>query len=55
MSLNQALRLGIDIEEKISWGIDMCTAVNMIFLLPKNIPGKLQSEFIERKIVFAIH
>jgi hypothetical protein len=41
MSLNQGLKLGKDIEEKISWGIDMCTAVNLLFLLPKNIPGKL--------------
>ena len=41
MSLNQALKLGIDIEEKISWGIDLATAVNLIYLLPKNIPSKL--------------
>ena len=41
MSLKQALKLGEDIIEKISWGIDMCTAVNLIVLLPKNVPPKL--------------
>lgn len=46
--------MGEDIEEKISWGIDLSTAVNLIYLLPKNIPSKLQSEFIENKLVFAI-
>jgi len=54
MSLHQDLRLGEDIVEKISWGIDMCTGVNLLFLLPRNIPVKLQSDFIENKIVFAI-
>ena len=32
----------------------MATAVNLIYLLPKNIPSKLQSDFIENKLVFAI-
>jgi hypothetical protein len=54
MSLNQALKLGVDIIEKISWGIDMCTAVNLILMLPRNLPPNQQSEFIEHKIVFAI-
>jgi hypothetical protein len=46
--------LGVDVEERTGWGIDMCTAVNILFLLPKNVPGKLLSEFIEKKMVFAI-
>ena len=54
MSLNQALKMGIDIEEKVSWGIDFATAVNLLYLLPKNIPSKLQSDFIENKLVYAI-
>jgi hypothetical protein len=41
MSLGQGLKLGEDIEEKISWGIDLATAVNLIYLLPKNIPSKI--------------
>jgi len=32
----------------------LSTAVNLIYLLPKNIPSKLQSDFIENKLVFAI-
>jgi hypothetical protein len=54
MSLRQGLKLGVDIVEKISWGIDMCTAVNLLILIPKNIPIKMQSELIEKKVVFAI-
>lgn len=41
MGMKQALKLGTDVIEKISWGIDMCTAVNIIVLLPKNVPIKL--------------
>jgi hypothetical protein len=54
MSLRQGLKLGEDIIEKISWGIDMCTACNLLILLPKNVPIKMQSEFIEKKVVFAV-
>ena len=32
----------------------MCTAVNIIVLLPTSISAKLKSEFIESKLVFAI-
>jgi hypothetical protein len=54
MSLKQGLKLGVDIEERYSWGIDMCTALNLIFLLPQSIPLKLKSDFVENKIVYAI-
>jgi hypothetical protein len=40
--------------EKISWGIDMCTAVNLLNLLPNHLSGPLKSHFIENKVVFAI-
>lgn len=33
----------------------MGTAVNLMSLLPKDLPMKMQSEFIEKKVVFAIH
>lgn len=54
MSLKQGLKLGVDIEERYSWGIDMCTALNLIYLLPQSIPLKLKSDFVENKIVYAI-
>ena len=54
MSLNQALQLNVDVIEKISWGIDMGTGLNLIALLPINIPQKIKSDFIENKVVFAI-
>ena len=54
MSLKQGLVLGEDIIEKISWGIDMCTAVNLLNLLPNNLSGPAKSDFIEKKVVFAI-
>jgi hypothetical protein len=38
MSLKQGLVLGRDVIEKISWGIDMMTAVNLMNLLPRDIP-----------------
>lgn len=54
MSLNQGLKLEQDVIEKISWGIDMGTAVNLMTLLPKDMPMKVQSDFIEKRLVFAI-
>lgn len=41
MSLKQSLKLGEDIIERTSWGIDMCTAVNLMALLPRDVPQKL--------------
>lgn len=38
MSLNQGLKLDEDVIEKISWGIDMGTAVNLMALLPRDMP-----------------
>lgn len=39
MSLKQGLVLGKDVVEKISWGIDMCTGVNLLNLLPSHLSG----------------
>jgi len=38
MTLKQELELGKDVIEKISWGIDMMTAVNLMNLLPRDVP-----------------
>lgn len=54
MSMNQALKLGEDVIEKISWGLDMCTAVNLMNLLPRDTPQHIQSDFIEKRLVYAI-
>ena len=54
MSLGQQLVLGVDVEEHIAWGMDMYTALNLIDLKPKDIPWKVFSEFIERRLMFAI-
>jgi len=54
MTLNQALRFDTDVIEKISWGIDMGTAVNLMALLPRDMPLRLQSDFIEKRLVFAV-
>jgi len=38
MSKGQALVLGEDVEERIAWGIDLCTGINLLAVLPKDIP-----------------
>ncbi|CDW80460.1 set domain protein [Stylonychia lemnae] len=55
MKLQQALKFDTDVIEKISWGIDMGTAVNLMALLPRDMPLRLQSDFIEKRLVFAVH
>jgi hypothetical protein len=32
----------------------MCTAVNLMNLLPRDVPQKVQSDFVENRLVFAI-
>lgn len=54
MSLKQGLKLGKDVIEKMSWGIDTWTAINLLNLFPRDVPGRIQSEFIENKLIFAI-
>ena len=54
MSLNQSLKLGEDVEERTAWGIDFSTALNLLSLLPRDMPQLSQSEFIEKKLLFAI-
>jgi hypothetical protein len=44
----------IDVKEEVSWGIDMATAMNLLFLLPSDMPGHIKQEFIEHKLVYAI-
>jgi hypothetical protein len=54
MSLNQSLVLSEDVEERTAWGIDLCTAINLLQIMPRDIPLIKQSEFIEKKLIFAI-
>ena len=32
--------MGEDVEERIAWGMDLCTAINLICLLPKDLSLK---------------
>lgn len=54
MSLKQSLRLELDLEEKVSWGMDICTQVNFLTIMPRNIPLLVQSVFVEKKLIYAI-
>ncbi len=54
MTLGQAQKIDVDVEERISWGIDISVAVNILNVLPNEIPLKEKSEFIEHKIVYAL-
>lgn len=54
MSRKQSLVLGNDIVERISWGIDICTAVNLITVLPIEMNNQAKSDFIEDKVIFAV-
>ena len=54
MSSKQSLKLGEDVEERIAWGIDLCTALNLLSVLPTDIPTQSKSDFIEQKLLFAI-
>lgn len=52
--MNQSVKLGKDVEERTAWGIDLCTAYNLLSIMPRDIPITQQSEFIEKKLLFAI-
>jgi hypothetical protein len=54
MSLKQSLKFGIDVEERVTWGIDICTAVNFLSICPRDLPRALQSNFVEKKLIYAI-
>lgn len=54
MSLKQSLRFGIDIVEKVTWGIDTCTAVNFITLCPRDLDPDQKSKFVSSKLTYAI-
>lgn len=55
MSLNQYMNLGEDIVERPAWGMDLCTVLNLNALKPKGIPADLFHQFLERRLMFAIH
>ena len=43
MATNEAIKLwrrslGEDVEERTAWGIDLCTACNLLAVLPREIP-----------------
>ena len=54
MYLGQSLKLGQHVEERVAWGIDLCTALNLLDLRPKDMPWKVFSEFVEHRLMFAI-
>jgi hypothetical protein len=54
MSLKQAVVLGQDVEERTAWGIDLCTAFNLLAVLPRDVPPTEQSRFIESKLMYAV-
>ena len=48
------MKLGVDVEERVAWGMDLYTALNLLDLRPKDMPWKVFSEFIEHRLMFAI-
>jgi len=46
MSRKQSLVLGIDVEERTSWGIDSFTFNNLMIVLP-NLNDKVKRAFID--------
>ena len=54
MSLKRALKEGQDFEERTAWGIDLCTAMNLLDILPRDIPLPQRSHFLEKRLLFAI-
>jgi hypothetical protein len=54
MSLKRMLKEGPDFEERTAWGIDLCTAMNLLDILPRDIPLPQRSHFLEKRLLFAI-
>ena len=54
MSMKQSLQMSIDIEEKVTWGMDTCTQVNFLTICPRDMPLQMQSQFVEKKLIYAI-
>mmetsp|Transcript_5904 Transcript_5904/g.9593 ORF Transcript_5904/g.9593 Transcript_5904/m.9593 type:complete len:97 (+) Transcript_5904:3375-3665(+) len=51
---HSSLKLGTDVEERVTWGIDMCTAVNFLSLLPRGTPTPIIRDWIEKKLMYAV-
>ena len=54
MAKNQALRFGVDIVERVTWGMDTCTAVNFITICPRDLKALDKSNFVAKKLAYAI-
>jgi len=54
ISLAQNMQMKLEVKEEVSWGIDTATALNLLFLLPLDMPVAQKQEFVEHKLVFAI-
>lgn len=52
--MKQALRFGIDIVERVTWGMDTCTAVNFITICPRDLTPQDKSNFVAKKLTYAI-
>lgn len=61
MALKQRLVLGKDVVEKIAWGVDLCTQVNFVDVLPREVSNVIvdgwhinRQVLIAKKLNFAI-
>lgn len=54
MSGRQALKFGDEVEEKVTWGMDTCTAVNFMTICPKDLEHSVKSDFVSQKLTYAI-
>lgn len=55
MALKQRLKLGEDVVEKIAWGVDLCTQVNLVDVLPREVSGFIDKngQHIHRQVLVA--
>lgn len=51
---NEGMKLGVDVIEKVTWGMDICTAVNFISVCPKDMKFEDKSKFVAKKLTYAI-
>lgn len=45
------MRLGSDVVEKYSWGIDLFTFRNLMEFMPSNLDESTKSNFIEKTLI----
>lgn len=55
IGLKKYKELGVDVEERFSWGIDLFTFRVLMDLLPLNFDEEYKRKFVEEKLVFALN